>query len=94
MQEFRTADVVKECQMMFLGHERFSVRSGEYFRTVQPYTYHTRVPDKNIYTYSFSLFPEQIQPSGAANFSKLDSVSLNLVFNDYVQNGQLTIIGV
>lgn len=94
VQEHRRSDVVDECQLMFLGTERFSARPGSYFRTVQPYNHHTRIPDKNIYCYSFSLFPEQSQPSGAANFSKLDSVSLNLKFADFAQNGTLQITGV
>jgi len=32
----------------------------------------------NIYCYSFAISPESIEPSGSANFSRIDSVDLNL----------------
>ena len=41
-----------------------------------PFKKHTRVPDNFIYVYSFSLKPEQMQPSGTCNFSILDSAEL------------------
>ena len=31
-----------------------------------------------IYVYSFSLNPEEFQPSGTCNFSRLDNVQLNI----------------
>ena len=60
------------------GHDRFTERKAAYFRLVQPYQHHTRVPNKHIYSYSFALNPEAHQPSGTCNFSRLDNVTLNL----------------
>ena len=60
------------------GHDRFTERKAAYFRLVQPYQHHTRVPNKHIYCYSFALNPEAHQPSGTCNFSRLDNVTLNL----------------
>ena len=60
------------------GHDRFTERDAAYFRLVQPYQHHTRVPNKHIYCYSFALNPEAHQPSGTCNFSRLDNVTLNL----------------
>ena len=72
------------------GHDRFSVRSADYFRKVQNYEHHTRVPrvtgdldsDDNrlqfIYSYSFALSPEEHQPSGTCNFSRIDNAVLQL----------------
>ena len=37
---------------------------------------HKNITDKHIYTLPFCLFPEDIEPSGTLNFSKIDSVNL------------------
>jgi hypothetical protein len=58
------------------GRERFSKRSALYFRLVQPYEFHTRIPNKHIYVYSFGLRPEEHQPSGTCNFSRIDNAQL------------------
>ena len=68
------------------GHERFAERTGEYFRFVQPYQHHTRVPSKNIYCYSFALNPEEHQPSGSCNFSRIDNAQLILKVHDQLPN--------
>ena len=61
------------------GYDRFEVRDGGYFRLVQPYQYHTNVPtDTFIYCYSFSLRPEELQPSGSLNASRIDSINLQI----------------
>ena len=61
------------------GHERFAPRHSEYFRLVQPYEHHTSVPVKSgIHCYSFALKPEEHQPSGTCNFSRIDNAVLKL----------------
>jgi hypothetical protein len=61
------------------GHDRFSVRAGKYFNRVQPYQHHSNVPsNKGINVYSFALKPEEHQPSGTLNFSRIDSAVLNV----------------
>lgn len=63
--------------LRFNNEDRIQERHGEYFRLLQPLEHHTNVPkDKYIYLYSFALHPEEIQPSGASNFSKIDKVNL------------------
>lgn len=65
------------------GYERFQRRAAPYFRITQPYQYHTVVPmseNDYIYLYSFSLRPEDEQPSGSINCSKMDDITLNLAF--------------
>ena len=54
----------------------------QYLRLYQPYCYHTSIPDSFIYSYSFSLNPELIQPSGSCNFSRFDSAQLSIVLKD------------
>jgi hypothetical protein len=60
------------------GHDRFSEREGKYFNTVQPYQHHTASPSTGINVYSFALKPEELQPSGSCNFSRIDNAVLNL----------------
>ena len=64
------------------GMDRFSTRSGKYFNYVQPYEHHTRTPADGINCYSFALKPEEHQPSGSANLSRIDKTTLNIAFND------------
>lgn len=69
-------DPIVSARIQFNGHDRISERPSQYFRLVQPYQHHTRIPTKKLYCYSLSLFPEQDQPSGSANFSRLDTAHL------------------
>jgi hypothetical protein len=69
---------VSQALLQLNGHDRFSVRDGRYFGLVQPYQHHENVPKKGINLYSFALKPEEHQPSGTCNFSRIDSANLNL----------------
>ena len=61
------------------GHDRFYPRCGEYFRLQQPYQFHSTVPPaEDIYVYSFALRPEEHQPSGTCNFSRIDSCQMTI----------------
>jgi len=60
------------------GNDRFTVRPGSYFNLVQPYQHHTRGPAVGVYVYSFALKPEEHQPSGSLNFSRIDNATLQL----------------
>jgi hypothetical protein len=64
------------------GHDRFSMREGPYFDVVQPYQHHSNIPKKKgINVYSFALKPEEHQPSGSCNFSRIDNATLQLVLS-------------
>jgi len=70
-------DDITSLTLLYNGNERFEARSGEYFRLIQPFQRHKQsVFDKYIYVYSIALKPEEYQPSGASNFSKIDRVEL------------------
>ena len=64
------------------GHDRFQVREGRYFNEVQPYQHHTNVPAVGINVYSFALSPEQHQPSGTCNLSRIDNTTLLLTVSN------------
>jgi hypothetical protein len=96
---FATADHDRftTAKLQLNGHDRFTERDAAYFRLVQPYQHHTRVPNKYIYCYSFALNPEAHQPSGTCNFSRLDNVTLNLTgmsSNSNNTNGELLVYAV
>jgi len=69
---------VVRAKLQLNGHDRFSERLGSYFNLVQPYQHHTNIPATGINVYSFSLQPEQHQPSGTCNFSRIDNATLQL----------------
>ena len=59
------------------GHERFKARNGLYFNYVQPYQHGTGYsPADGINVYSFALDPNNHQPSGTCNFSRIDNATL------------------
>jgi hypothetical protein len=64
------------------NQDRFSVRDGRYFNLVQPYQHHTNIPAVGINVYSFALNPEEHQPSGTCNFSRIDTSTLNIVVSN------------
>jgi hypothetical protein len=70
---------VVTAKLQLNGQDRFSEREGSYFDVVQPYQHHTRNPDSGINVYSFALRPEEHQPSGTCNFSRIDNATLQLV---------------
>jgi hypothetical protein len=72
---------VATAKLQLNGHDRFSARAGDYFNLVQPYQHHTNIPSTGIYVYSFALNPEQHQPSGTVNMSRIDNATLLLTTN-------------
>jgi hypothetical protein len=69
---------VSTAKLQLNGHDRFSEREGKYFNLVQPYQCHENVPSTGINVYSFALKPEEHQPSGTCNMSRIDTATLNL----------------
>jgi hypothetical protein len=72
---------VMQAKIMLNGNDRFATRQGEYFSLVQPYQHHENTPDmyhKGINVYSFALKPEEHQPSGTLNMSRIDTAVLSL----------------
>ena len=72
---------VVTAKLQLNGQDRFSEREGSYFDVVQPFQHHTRHPDTGINVYSFALRPEEHQPSGSCNFSRIDNAVLQLVLS-------------
>ena len=59
-------------KFLFNGRERFVEQYGKYFNYVQNYYHHNSTNYPGIYSYSFALKPDEFQPSGTCNFSRID----------------------
>jgi hypothetical protein len=75
------------------GQDRMDRRYGDYFRKVQTYQHHTGggagyyndpYTQLGLYMYSFALRPEEHQPSGTCNFSRIDTATIVLNLNGAV----------
>ena len=74
---------VTDALLQLNGHDRFKRRSGPYFTQQQRYQYHSGSSGNgNIHVYSFALKPEEHQPSGTCNFSRIDNAVLNFTCPD------------
>jgi len=69
---------VEVAKLQLNGQDRFTEREGAYFDKVQPFQHHSRTPSTGINIYSFALRPEEHQPSGTCNFSRIDKATLQL----------------
>jgi hypothetical protein len=80
---------ILSAKLVLNGNDRFATRDGMYFNTVQPYQHHENVPgNAGINVYSFALKPEEHQPSGTLNMSRIDTAVLNLdVYNKLSAEG-------
>jgi hypothetical protein len=77
------------------GHDRFAARHPFYFTRTQVHQHHTGYGGvtnaDSIGVYSFALKPEEHQPSGTCNFSRIDNAQLvqtgaNVPLNVYAVN--------
>jgi hypothetical protein len=82
---------VLTCRLQLNGHDRFSDRDGMYFNVVQPYQHHENVPSTGINVYSFALKPEEHQPSGTCNMSRIDNATLQMTLSP-MANGSLVYV--
>jgi hypothetical protein len=89
---FQYSDIVNRCRLQLNGQDRFDERFGDYFWKVQPYQHHTggayersivssskliaSSSPNPINVYSFAIQPEEHQPSGTCNFSRIDNATL------------------
>ena len=86
------------CLIQLNGHDRFRTRQGDYFRDVQRWEHHTGSSHwfgpKYVHLYSFALKPEEHQPSGTCNFSRIDNAVLVQTFNAVGANTSVRVYAV
>ncbi|ARF10616.1 NCLDV major capsid protein [Hokovirus HKV1] len=77
---------IKSARILFNGLERITKLSYLYYNYLQPLEHHTNIPCNGIMSYSFALEPEKIQPSGFANFSRIEKIELELFYDNIEYN--------
>ena len=70
---------LNQFKVILNGQDRFKEQYGNYFNQVQPFYHHTGTPYPGIYVYSFALQPEEHQPTGTCNFSRIDNAQVSVV---------------
>ena len=90
------SNAVTQGKIILNGNDRFYARDGRYFSLVQPFQHHENVPNNvGINVYSFALKPEEHQPSGSLNMSRIDTAVLDLQYDGGVTaNKQISIFAV
>jgi len=66
-------------KLILNGQDRFKEQRGKYFNQVQSFNHHSGSPMPGIYSYSFALKPEEHQPTGTCNFSRIDNAQVQVV---------------
>jgi hypothetical protein len=76
-----TVGALDTFKLVLNGQDRFKEQSGKYFNQVQPFVHHSGSPMPGIYSYSFALKPEEHQPTGTCNFSRIDNAQVAVTCN-------------
>ena len=74
----QTSGPLDSFKLVLNGQDRFKEQGGKYFNTVQPFVHHSASPMPGIYSYSFALKPEEHQPTGTCNFSRIDNAQVSI----------------
>jgi hypothetical protein len=69
-------------KLVLNGQDRFKEQKGKYFNQVQAFNHHSGNPAPGIYSYSFALKPEEHQPTGTCNFSRIDNAQVAVTMGD------------
>ena len=75
-------------KLILNGQDRMKEQKGKYFNQVQPFNHHTGNPYPGVYAYSFALRPEEHQPSGTCNFSRIDNAQVAVTLKADCVNSQ------
>lgn len=88
----RSDNPVVSGKLQLNGSDRFQERDGSYFNYVQPWQHFSNTPADGINVYSFALKPEDHQPSGTCNFSRIDNATLQISLGSSNQSGDSSYI--
>ena len=84
--EYFQENIPESMEIKFNGGIRLNNKDYEYFNKIQPLIHHTSKCIPGVMMYSFSLFPEIYQPSGACNFTALNKVEFAINFKNPIPN--------
>lgn len=75
--------ILASAKMLWNGMERMEEKPAAYYQLLQPFQHHTSSPREGIYSYSFAIYPEKIQPSGSFNASMIQKIQLYVTTEKY-----------
>ena len=76
-------------KLVLNGQDRFKEQKGKYFNQVQPFNHHSGTPYPGVYSYSFALKPEEHQPTGTCNFSRIDNAQVAVTLKANATDSQV-----
>ena len=85
---------LKNFNLVLNGQDRFKAQGGKYFNQVQPFYHHSGAPQAGVYSYSFALKPEEHQPTGTCNFSRIDNAQASIELKNVPNNNVLSMFAV
>jgi hypothetical protein len=76
--------IMESAQPIFNNNDRMEILDHDFYQNLQLFKYHSGFTPQGIYILSFALKPEDHQPSGTQNFSRLDYQEMKInIFNTY-----------
>lgn len=76
--------IMETFQPVFNNNDRMTVQEQGFYSNLQPFKYHSGYAPPGLYVLSFALNPEDHQPSGTQNFSRLDYQEFRVnIYNTY-----------
>ena len=81
-------------KLILNGQDRFKEQPGKYFNQVQPFYHHSGAAPVGVYSYSFALKPEEHQPTGTCNFSRIDNAQAAITLKTAPANTVLSMFAV
>jgi hypothetical protein len=84
----RSVGPLNTFKLILNGQDRFKEQKGKYFNQVQPFNHHSGCPYPGVYSYSFALKPEEHQPTGTCNFSRIDNAQVQVTLKSNADDCQ------
>jgi hypothetical protein len=81
-----SAGPLSSFKLILNGQDRFKEQSGKYFNQMESYMHHSGCPYPGVYSYSFALKPEEHQPTGTCNFSRIDNAQVQVTMKSDTGN--------
>ena len=84
----RSVGPLDSFKLILNGQDRFKAQPGKFFNQMQPMMHHSGNPYPGVYCYSFALKPEELQPTGTCNFSRIDNSQVEITLKSGAQENQ------
>lgn len=78
--ELSNEHIINNMSFVLNGYN-YNQYSSDWYNLVVPYTYHTNSVNTGIYVYTYSLYPEELQPTGTLNFSTIKQGYIKVQLN-------------